>query len=177
MLCYNFFHSLLLLLHFPTVQKWNSCGICLGNCLSALCLPSNALSAWPYAICHKTASFHGNLTSLGSRSWQLSTWSTHTSGWQKDHPWESGQIGWQWIAIYGYSQTRLDEEGVAECTQWCWSNSRSGYQGTSLCQISALRIDSGLSEQAGVEAGSWIRICYYINMHNVLRSSVNLTCS
>ncbi len=30
--------------------------------------PSNTSSTWPYAICHETASFHGNLTSLGSRS-------------------------------------------------------------------------------------------------------------
>ncbi len=51
--------------------------------------PSIALSTWPYAIRYETAPFHRYLTSLGSRSWQLSTWSIHTSGWRKVYPWEA----------------------------------------------------------------------------------------
>ncbi len=56
-----------------TVQRRNSCGIHSGSRPSATCPPSIALSAWPYATRYETAPFHGYLTSLGSRSWQLST--------------------------------------------------------------------------------------------------------
>ncbi len=76
-------------LSISTAQRWNSCRIRSGSRPSATHPPSIVLSAWPYAIHHETTLFHRYLTSLGSRRWQLSTWSIHTSGWRKVYPWEA----------------------------------------------------------------------------------------
>ncbi len=81
--CYNHFHLLLLQSQHLYCSKMEFLRNPLGQ------LPICYASAKLCAIHHKTAPFHRYLTSLGSRSWQLSTWSSHASGWQKVYPWEA----------------------------------------------------------------------------------------
>ncbi len=64
--CYNHFHSLLLQSQHLYCSKTEFMRNLLGQLPIAMCPPSIALSAWPYAICHETAPFHRYLTSLGS---------------------------------------------------------------------------------------------------------------
>ncbi len=64
-------------------------------------------------------------------------------------------------------QSALDDAGVAHTAD---------FSVMAHVKYQLLRINSGLSEWAGAEAGSWIWIRYYISMHNVLRKLVNLTC-
>ncbi len=65
-------------------------------------------------------------------------------------------------------QSALDDTGEAHAAD---------FSATARVKYQLLKIHSGLSEWAGAEVGSWTQIRYYISMHNVLRKSVNLTCS